>query len=227
MSEYPSGNVLRDAGLIRVVQAAQTAGEPITPANISLHCRQEFGDTFTDVTEGELAECVAYMGPPPEAGNLVSVEVGIEPQPEPEREPPTMTYNEAALMVQDAQQNLLAARRELADAMTAQKAARGALSVAVMAWQRGGAPAPTRESLQRDYIASEQARKLAGVNARRMPTPGPSVIDQHAAYSAGGDANTFARKQMRHGSHHRPIFIDGKWQRPMKRGSKVVVPSEG
>jgi hypothetical protein len=119
---------------------------------------------------------------------------------------------------------LLAARRELADAIAAQKIARGTLSQTVMAWQRGGAPQPSREQLQRDYIASEQARKLEGVSGRVMPQPGPSVIDRHAAYSAGGDANTFARKQMRHGSHHRPIFINGKWERPRQRGTKV--PSE-
>jgi len=224
MSEFPSGNLARDTGLTKVVQAATVAGEPITSANISLHCRQEYGDTFSDVSDTELAECVAFITPPAAEPEAEPAQVGIDPN-EPEREPPTMTRNEAALMVQDAQLNLLAARREHADKMTAQKAARGALSVAVMAWQRGGEAQPSREQLQREYIASEQARKLAGVSGRVRPTPGPSIIDQHAAYSTGGDANTFARKQMRHGSHHRAVFIDGKWQRPRQRGS--IVPSEG
>jgi hypothetical protein len=223
--EFPSGNALRDNGLMAVIKEAQTNGEPITAANISLHCRQTFGDSFSEVSEIELAEAVAFMAPPaePEQGDA-QPETDAQPEAEPAREPPTMTRNEAAMMVQDAQQNLLAARRVLADAMAEQKRARGVMSEAVMRWQRGGAPAPTREALQRAYIASEQQRKADGVAHRRELTPGPSIIDRHAAYSAGGDANTFARKQMKFGSHHRPVFINGKWERPRQRGTKV--PSE-
>lgn len=223
MSEFPSGNVGRDAGLIAIVKEAQAAGEPITAANISFNCSQRFGQSFTDVSEIELAECVAYIAPP--------AEVQPEPEAQPvavveQREPPTMSREDANVAVQNAERALFYARRGLADAVTAQKAARGALSQAVMTWQRGGTPQPTREQLQRDYIASEQQRKMNGIITRQMPKGGPSVIDQHAAYSAGGDANQFARKQMKFGSHHRATFINGQWQRPRQRGTKIV-PSEG
>jgi hypothetical protein len=160
------------------------------------------------------------MMPPaePEAETVVEKQHLNE---QPEREPPTMTRNEASMVIQEAQTDLLAARRDLADKVATQRAARAALSAAVMTWQRGGEPPPSREQLQRDYIRSEQARKEAGVSGRLLPTPGPSVIDQYAAAGVSGDASTFARKQMRFGSHHRPIFINGKWERPRQRGTKV------
>lgn len=224
MTEFPSGNTARDAGLIAVIKDAQEAGEPITVANIGLHCSQRFGATFTDPSETEIAECVAFMAPV-EQPEVKTDEPEAQPDAVVEPEAPTMSRNEAVMMVQDAQNNLLGARRALGDAMATQKAARAVMAAAVMAWQRGGAPQPTREQLQRDYIASEQQRKLDGVAHRRQLTPGPSVIDQHAAYSAGGDANQFARKQMKYGSHHRAVYINGKWERPGKRGAKV--PSQG
>ena len=161
MSEFPSGNAMRDAALLQVIAAAQRDGEPLTTANVSLHCRQEFGDSFTDVDEQELAEAVAYMTPPAdeptaETAEAIGAALDAVHEPEAERPAPTMSRPEAEARVQEAGRNLFAARRALTDAVAAQKIARGTLASAVMCWQRGGAPQPTREELQRQHIASNQ-----------------------------------------------------------------------
>jgi hypothetical protein len=191
MSEFPSGNALRDAGLIAVIEEAQASGEPITPANISLNCRQKFNPSFVEVTATELAEAVASLAAreaEPEAQPDTVVErQHLDEQPE----PPTMTRAEAEQMVKDAQRNLFDVRRELADKVTAQKAARGALAAAVMSWQRGGAPQQTREEMQREHIATEQARKLAGlsINGRASGPGGPSAYDMSRAGANGRSVN--------------------------------------
>jgi hypothetical protein len=124
-------------------------------------------------------------------------EAVIDPA-EPERMDTTASADTSSSSPDEARENLRQAHIRIANASAAlttavnrQAIARSRLSDAVQAWQTGK-PKITRDELMRDYIRSEQAKKLAiaegRLSPREAPRIGPSVIDRVAAAQRGGPA---------------------------------------
>jgi hypothetical protein len=208
------GSAMRAAAIRLVVREASEKGEPLNLANIGLACNQ-FGPTFGDLGEDELNAAIAelqVLEPTPEDEGEAEAaafsryrEGQRAPLVAPDAEP-TMSADEVAEVLHSVEHELVTARQAVLEAQQTQRATRGTLSQTVLSWQNGG-QVMTREQLQRDYIASEQARKLAGHPHGRRPTAGPSAIDRLAVYSGQGNGN-----RMQVGSHHRatPLVPGGQ-----------------
>ena len=104
--------------------------------------------------------------------------------------------------VEVAEQGLQEARKQVQQAHAAVKHARSLVSRALVAFNAEFPPI-TRETLMRETIAAEQQHKKdvkAGLVAPQRQSPiANSAIDRTAAYSHGGNADDFARGQMRTG----------------------------
>lgn len=205
------GMVPQRAAIIRVVvRETFNKGEPLTLANVGLAIAAATNLTFGELGEDEQAAAVAELEQPaaePEAPT--NGVVGEQHLEAPVETLPTMgELNEAAKQNANA---LVAARRIVLDSQQAQRLARNAFTAACTAFERGGKPI-TREQMQREYIASEQAHKQAIADGTiappRLAGRGRSVIDQQAGRDER--ASSFVQRRMRHGSHHRPVWINGK-----------------
>jgi hypothetical protein len=136
-----------------------------------------------------------------------------------DQDTPTMTLDEANAELARRKEALMAAKKAWMLAEDEQQRCRELLEAATIEWTGTG---PSSDSIRRAEIQAinrDRANKVEHGNQHRT---GPSVIDQQAGYR--GDASTFLRKQMRYGSHHRAVFIDGEWRQPGRRGAKL--PSE-
>ena len=202
-----TGVPARSAAIRMVVREAFDLGEPMTPANIGLKCQRfnEFGELGAD----ELAAAVAEIEQPATEAQAEPADTSSQ-----EVEPlPTMTIDELNEATKQNVNAQVVARRIVLDSQQEQRQAKNAFTNACIAFERGGKPI-TREQLQRETIAANQAYKQGlkdgTIEPPRLPGRGPSVIDQYAGSANGGDASQFVRKRMRHGSHHRPVWINGK-----------------
>jgi hypothetical protein len=98
-----------------------------------------------------------------------------------------------------AHANLVAAERDLHDKQSRVevlsrelRAKRAAAAAAIQAWQISSGRVVTQEQQARQYIASENARRAAGIKDRGREIilgPGACAIDQMAAATAGGGMN--------------------------------------
>jgi len=137
-----------------------------------------------------------------------------------DQDAPIMTRDEANAELQRRIEALMAAKKTRKLAEDDLERARGAVTAAAMEWTRGG---PSSDEIRRAEIAAinrDRGSKVEHGDRR----PGPSRIDQEAFYGEQHNAGAYARKQMRYGSHHRAVFIDGEWRRPGRR--EVKLPSE-
>jgi hypothetical protein len=136
-----------------------------------------------------------------------------------DQDTPAMSRDEANAELARRKEALMAAKKARMLAEDDQRRCRELLEAATIEWAGTG---PSSDSIRRAEIQAinrDRANKVERGNQHRT---GPSVIDQQAGYR--GDASTFLRKQMRFGSHHRAVFIDGEWRQPGRRGQKL--PSE-
>jgi hypothetical protein len=99
------------------------------------------------------------------------------------------------------------AEQDLANARSLQfgedydeRALRKLLADAVVAFQAAFPPI-TRETLMKDYVASEQARKLNGPPVQRQSRPGNSYFDRSRFHATHGDAADFVRQS-------RPLTVE-------------------
>ncbi len=190
---FPSGNVMRDGGLITVVGDAIQRGDVLTAANISLLCSQRFGDTFSDVTEAELAECIAFMGAATAEPDPVAAgdEVVLDAANAEHRPAPEMSRDEAQECVRIAAENVFAGRREVAGAEAERKAALAAVAEAVLVWQRGGRRPMTQDELKRETLRSNQMER-----------------ERNAGFSRTAiTTKQFVQKQMRTGKHRGSVDL--------------------
>lgn len=213
------------ASVIRkVVREKFDLGEPLTLANVGLALIAETNLTFGELGEDELAAAVAELEQPVAEMSKAEPLSGDTAEAEPVETLPTMgELNEATKQNANA---LVSARRIVLDSQQAQRLARNAFTAACTAFERGGKPI-TREQMQREYIASEQAHKQAiadgTIEPPRLAGRGRSVIDQQAGRDER--ASSFVQRRMRHGSHHRPVWINGKCY-AVGRPTAPKLPSE-
>jgi hypothetical protein len=134
---------------------------------------------------------------------------------------PTMTRDEANAELQRRTEALMAARAARMVAEDARNVAVVAMEKLRSVWQAGG---PTKDQIRRNEIAAinrDRGLKVERGNPRVLR----SAIDREAAYSTGGDATTYVKRQHRFGSFHRAALgDDGLLHRPGRKGTKL--PSE-
>jgi hypothetical protein len=211
MTAFPTGNPNRDAAIIAVLrETIDEQSEPLTWANVALKC-ERFGPSFGDLSEEEFTLAVASL----DASQADTASESSTPVESAEPAPST-SRDDANARIVHANNDLARARGALITAVNRQKQARAVLSAAIQAFVAGQAPV-TRTQAVKDAIASYQQEK-----AERPPRVLRSVVDRHAAYSTGGDASDFTRKQLQTG-HRRgslPASMKGR------RVAVARVPSE-
>jgi hypothetical protein len=195
-------NPLR-ADMIRKV-IAQHAGEPITVENFAPYFAEypDFNLGADDLAPYLDAAPIEFEGAPeptpePEAASEKLPEAIRD---EPEAPPPAPTPNqiEAAVIRRgEAEQNLANLRvLQMTENDTERKLC-ASLAKAVTDFQASFPPI-TRDTLMKDYFASERARKASGQTAQPQSRPGNSYYDRARFYGGRGDANDFVR-------HSRPL----------------------
>lgn len=208
MSEDTETNPLRAMMVANII--AQNPGEPITveslakllPGNFDLgeddleHYRQSRPVTFEGEPEapeqdrfdrmGEQVDPATYEPRPLPDGlkNPPPIAASAEPEAPPPATPEAIDAAVHRRIMAD--QGIANARVAVTVAGNIERAARTKLAEAVTEFQNGF-PKVTRETLMRDYVASEQARKAAGHPLQRQGRPGKSEVDQSAFYSRGGN----------------------------------------
>lgn len=182
-----SGNAARATIIRTVIRQKFDLGEPLTPANINL-ALQGFTD-FGEIGDDELAAAIAEL-PQPEAATS-------NPKPEVESAP-AMSVDEWVVATKQVETDLVVARRIVLDAQQEQRQARLAFTNATIAFEKG--KPITREQLQREHIAANQAYK----QGLKDGTIQPPQRSQHATgtfrdrtrgHDGGpGASDRFARK---------------------------------
>jgi hypothetical protein len=158
-----TGNPMRDA----ILRNALTSLDDHSLATVQAVLPGDF-----DLDQGELDAMLATMTASKDAA-AEPVEAESVEAPE----PPTLSLSEANAALADWQHKTQLARMALSERDREQRAARAKLVEAINFFLRGNVTM-TREQLQREHIASEQARKAAGAERHRpLTTHGPSVFD--------------------------------------------------
>jgi len=166
-----AGNPAR-AGIIRMVIGQKSEqGEPLTPANVNL-ALQAFND-FGEIGDDELAAAIAEL-PQPEAATS-------NPKPEVESAP-AMSVDEWVVATKQVETDLVVARRIVLDAQQEQRQARLAFTNATTAFEKG--KPITREQLQLDHIAANQAYKQ-GIKDGTIQPPQRGASSGPSAYDLG------------------------------------------
>jgi hypothetical protein len=214
-----TGSVMRSMIIRKVVRDKHELGEPLTPANVGLTLAgfHEFGE----LGEDELAAAIAELEQPeaqpaavyfdqlriqkrvaPAAEPEAEPEAQAEPEAnaEPEAEPlPTMSVDELNEASKKVENDLVVARRAVLDWQQEQRLARNAFTNACIAFERGGKPI-TREQLQRETIAANQAYKQGIKDGTIQPPRLPgratgSYFDRMSGHDGGpGSSDRFVRK---------------------------------
>lgn len=217
MSEYPSGNTLRDEALLRIIRNAQEAGEPVTAANISFNATQMFGPSFVEVSATELAEALEFMAAaegdaeaeafakhrhqhqaplvPPDAES-------VEAAPEKVSASDTFTRDQLTDRIAELGKKIAQTRADIMSLGASQRQARDILAKRIQEFAAGTIQ-PTREE-----CVKEVGETMRAVREGRLPSPPRpnratgSVIDQMNGLDGGpGAAGRFTRKQMARGFH--------------------------
>jgi pyruvate/2-oxoglutarate dehydrogenase complex dihydrolipoamide acyltransferase (E2) component len=207
---------------------AQNPSESITVENLAPFFPKDFDLGEDDLEHYRLSRPVTFEGEPeatPAATQEAAPEAASEPaEPEAPPTPATPDAIEAATVRRiAADQSLANARVAVLTAGNDERAARTKLAQAVTEFQ-SGFPKITRESLMRDYVQSEQARKAAGHVSQPQGRPGKSVVDRIAFYGRGGNP---ARGDYRRGAF--PSQAKGAKNFDPRRGAVAAqpkVPSE-
>jgi hypothetical protein len=216
MSEYPSGNALRDEALLRVIRAAQEAGEPITAPSISVNAKQMFGPSFVEVSATELAEALEYLGPS-EASAEAEGEAEAAafakhrhqhqtplaaPDAEPVPEVSASTRDQLTDRIAELGKKIAQTRADIMSLGSSQRQARGVLAKKIQEFAAGSVQ-PSREDCVR-----EVGETMRAVREGRLPVPprpnraNGSYIDRVSGLDGGpGASDRFARKQMARGYH--------------------------
>jgi hypothetical protein len=211
-------NPLR-ADMIRTA-ISEHAGEPITVENLAQYLPADFeladGDlapyqSATEqpiVFEGEQipeAELLAGLEPTPEAigesearafnAHRESQRAPIKaPEAESKPAPASPEAIEAAVIRRNkADQDLANARVLQLKENDKERELRTLLAKAVTNFQAAFPPI-TRETLMKDFVASEQARRASGEPATRQNRPGNSYLDRSRWHDLHGDAADFVRQ---------------------------------
>jgi hypothetical protein len=141
----------------------------------------------------------------------------------PDQDAPIMSLDEANAELARRKDALQLARKTRMLAEDDQRRCREAVAAAAMEWARGG---PTSDEIRRREIQAINRDRAATVKHGDQRRPGPSRIDQEAAYGSGRDATSYVRKQLRNGWHRPTALVDGGLlQRPGRRGG-TKLPSE-
>lgn len=189
---FPSGNTARDGALIAIVADAIRRGDVMSAPNIALLCIQQYGETFSPVSDDELTQCLEFMN----AGGVVAEPVVVTDEPAPPAAP-TMTRDEAMLAVASAANDLTAARRDLDSARAAQKAARATVASAVLAWQCNGRPPLTQDALKREVLLSNQREREQNATRRTAITTKQFVQKQMRTGNRRGSVDMVTLQHMR------------------------------
>ena len=194
------------------------AGERPTPATVGARLPEA---RFPNIGEIGQDECdAAFQQLDEEAqAHAASLEQPAtdEAQPPadvPQAEPAAPVDRDAALEALRLSHVALAnARAAVITATNKRKTARSNLADAVSAWQ-SGLPRMTRDQAAREVIATHQATRGQRAAAPRV---GPSYWDRVKGYSAGGDANDFARKLHQRGGNMRGAYPKSAMGRVVKQ----------
>ena len=233
--------VLRANGIRTVAAGVKLRGEPLTIENIGAECAKILGSTFGSMDPDEHAALMAELEPP-EAENgeprhaaaslaAPAATDGNESGHTPTTPTAEISHGEALTAVREADQRAHDARAVLQDAEKAARLAKVRLETATVEFTTGIVGGYSREQLQRDYIASEQARKHAGIEARREPSHGPSVFDLSRSGGSGRAGSPFAIKRrpvfdVATGRYVRPYGEAGGFNRDPARGPIAKLPSD-
>jgi hypothetical protein len=217
-----TGNGARDNLLTLAIMKLEQAGDdPSVLASVQLELPKDF-----DLDAGELAAMLAHMNiKPVEAPTreALAVEaVADETVPEPV-ESQTMTADEARDAVVMWEKRLAQARGARLGAEQKARDLRGRLGAAVQEFVQGFSQLSPEENV-RQMIASEQARKAAGIpiNGGRTRTGGPSVVDMAAGSADGSSANRSFAPKFRRGA----FTQKGGMNFDPRRGPVAKPPSE-
>jgi hypothetical protein len=171
-------------------QAILQAGDDPTLATVSAWLPPDFFSADTDelaANESEFADALATMAAEQATEQPIEFEGAPEPTPastavaatpvdaEPIKEPPTLTFQEARDAITGWSNKLSLARGALMSAVARQQAGRDALAAAIGQFV-SGFPAKTRESLQREYLASEAERRQRVADGLEPPTGGTREV---------------------------------------------------
>jgi len=221
-----TGNDLRDAMIRNAIQKVTERGDPLNLPIVQMELPDDF-----DLSQAELND----FAPKPKSGvpngtpdgSTASNEavdgstVSHDTVDEADDLPP-MTQAEAREMLVRLNDELSQERGNVITLTTRVRQARERVAKAIAAFQAGFVPV-TREQLQREHIASEQARKAAGhPSMRGQSMPGPSVVDQAAFRGSRSVNRSYSPKYRRPG-----LWINGTFHRTY--GSEVKgarVPSD-
>jgi hypothetical protein len=220
--------------LTLVREAMDEGGDAMTPATLTKRAAARFNPSFGEIGADEIAAAVEILRPiefdPAEqdatvvkSDNLNSENGLVEVEAE-----PAMTRDEGNAELRDRVEALHEARTARMRAETAQRLAREKLAQAISEWNTGG---PSPDAIRRNELRAINADRAAGQSPARNSRVHRSRIDLEAAYSTGGGAAEFVRKQNQNGSFHRPARLTADDStplvRPGKRGLIVTkLPSE-
>jgi hypothetical protein len=192
MTAFPTGNLARDGAITAVLRELMEQGEPTYQAAATL-CNR-YGASFDGLGLDEYNEALAIMNHPlPVPGNEAEqAEPVAEPEPrkgvkaaEVESRPLSLVEAQAAL--NDWQVKTQLARTALRDADMAQRTARSKLVESLNFFLRGGPLTP--EQMKREYLASEQQKRINGERRGGRTGHGPSVFDHSRAHQSSVNRN--------------------------------------
>jgi hypothetical protein len=230
-----TGTAGRDMRLTAAIMTLEQRGDdPAVLASVQLELPQDF-----DLDATELSDMLDHMNIVP--GGTVAVPDPAEDEGEAEaaafakhregqRRPLVPTVESPTITADEARDSVVLWEKRLAQARGARLGAdqkardlRGKLATAMQEFVAGFAQL-TPEQNAREMIASEQARKAAGIplNGGRARTGGPSVVDQSAGSADGSSANRRYGSGFRRGAYTKP----GGLNFDPRRGPVAKLPSQ-
>jgi len=198
-----TGNAGRDMYLVNAIQTLHNRGDdPSVLPSVQLELPKDF-----DLDADELAAMIEHLGitAPVEAAVADDISPANKSADEsveevPVEAPPELTSDQARDAVVDWEKRLAHARGARIGAEQKARDMRGKLAKAVQEFVTGFSQL-TPEQNVRQMIASEQARKAAGIPlGRPQHRGGPSVVDMAAGNANGNSANRAYAPKFRRGA---------------------------
>jgi hypothetical protein len=176
-----------------IVAQMQDEGVELSHAAVADRIEQDFPDFAYDERLDDYTRDVTA------ATDATDTADGDEPD---DRDPETLHQR-----VRDLEQSSATLRADVYRLTNDRQAARGALAQAIADFNHGIGPKLSHADLVRQHIAASQAEKQARADglgsASDEVIPGKSYLDRQASWR--GDAETFARKQLKTG-HSRGAY---------------------